>query len=69
MADRTYKLVELVGTSKESVSDAIDGAIRSASASLDHVEWFDVDSIRGHVEEGGVAHYQVVVRVGFRVSD
>ncbi|MFO7854827.1 MAG: dodecin family protein [Paracoccaceae bacterium] len=69
MADRTYKLVELVGTSKESVSDAIDGAIRSASASLDHVEWFDVDSIRGHVEEGGVAHYQVVVRVGFRVKD
>ena len=69
MADRTYKLVELVGSSKTSVSDAINGAIRSASSSVEHVEWFDVDSIRGHVENGEVAHYQVVVRVGFRVDE
>ena len=68
MVNRVYKKVELVGTSPNSVEDAIQNAIAAASETLDHVDWFEVQEIRGHVQEGKVAHYQVVVKVGFRVD-
>jgi flavin-binding protein dodecin len=63
----TYKLIELVGTSEESVSDAIDAAVDRANETLKGLEWFEVQSIRGRIEEGAVAEYQVSVKIGFRV--
>ena len=68
MTNRTYKKIELVGTSLTGIEDAIDNAIASASESLEHLDWFEVQEIRGHIEEGRVGHYQVVLKVGFRLE-
>ena len=67
MSDRIYKFTEIVGSSKESVEDAIEGAIKAASNVHDHVEWFEVVDVRGHIQEGKVGHYQVVLKVGYRL--
>jgi hypothetical protein len=66
--DNVYKKVELVGSSSKSVSDAIDGAIARASKTLKNLDWFEVDQIRGHIDDGKVAHYQVTLKVGFRLD-
>ncbi|MFO1154097.1 MAG: dodecin [Rhodospirillales bacterium] len=68
MSNNVFKKVELVGTSSSSISDAIDNAIHAASSTLEQVTWFEVQEIRGHVENGKVSSYQVVVKVGFRVK-
>lgn len=68
MADRIYKKIELVGTSSKGIEDAIQNAIGAASETLDHVDWFEVQEVRGHVQDGKVAHYQVVLKVGFRLE-
>lgn len=65
----TYKKIEIVGSSKTSVDEAIRNAIAEASKSLRHVEWFEVGEIRGHVQDGQVAHFQVTVKIGFRLAD
>lgn len=67
--DHIYKKIELVGSSTTSVEDAIQSAITRASKTLEHLDWFEVDQIRGHIENGKVAHYQVVLKVGFRLAD
>jgi hypothetical protein len=69
MPDHVYKVVELVGTSEESVTKAIDTAIGKAAATLRHLDWFEVVQIRGHVDNGKVAHYQVTLKAGFRLED
>jgi dodecin len=69
MSDHVYKKVELVGSSKESIQDAIDGAIARASQTLRNLDWFEVKEIRGNLEGGKVGWYQVTVVVGFRVVD
>ncbi|WP_428534802.1 dodecin [Rhodopila sp.] len=69
MADHVYKLVELVGSSEESVSKAIDGAIAKAAVTLRHLGWFEVTQVRGHIENGKVAQYQVTIKAGFRLED
>jgi len=69
MSDHVYKKIEIVGSSRTSVEDAITNAIASASKSLDHLEWFEVQSVRGHIENGAVGHYQVTLKVGFRLND
>ena len=69
MSDDVYKVVELVGSSEESVSKAIDRAIAKAALSLRNLGWFEVEHVRGHIENGKVAHYQVTVKVGFTVDD
>jgi flavin-binding protein dodecin len=69
MAAHTYKLVELVGTSPTSTDDAIRNAIQKASATLKHIDWFQVVETRGHVEDGRIAHFQVALKVGFRIED
>ncbi|SDN56391.1 dodecin [Ensifer sp. YR511] len=69
MSDHVYKKVELVGSSKSSVTDAIETAIARASKTMRNLEWFEVDQIRGHIKDGKVAHYQVVMKVGFRIDD
>ncbi|AHK45830.1 hypothetical protein OV14_a0712 [Ensifer adhaerens OV14] len=69
MSDHVYKKVELVGSSKVSVTEAIETAIMRASKTMRNLEWFEVDQIRGQIKEGAVAHYQVVMKVGFRIDD
>lgn len=68
MSEHVYKKLELVGSSKDSIEDAVRNAIAAASKSVNNVEWFEVQETRGHVENGQVAHFQVVVKVGFRVD-
>ena len=65
---RTYKKVELVGSSTSSIEDAISNAIAECSKSVKNVEWFEVTETRGHVIDGKVAHYQVVLKIGFRIE-
>jgi dodecin len=69
MADRVYKLVDLVGTSDESVTDAIQNAIARASATIRNIRWFEVVQVRGEVADGKVGHYQVTLKVGFTLEE
>jgi len=69
MKDHVYKLLELVGTSEESVSDAIDTAIRRASATVRNIRWFEVVQVRGEVVNGEVGRYQVTLKVGFTLDE
>lgn len=68
MSDHVYKKTEIVGSSKKSIEDAIETAIERASKTLNHVDWFEVVETRGHVQDGKVGHYQVVLKVGFRLE-
>ena len=68
MSDNVYKSVEITGTSTGSIDDAIRGAIAKASETLRNLDWYEVVSIRGHLEEGKVAHTQVTLKVGFRLE-
>ena len=63
----TYKKVELVGSSTTSVEDAINNALAEASKSIENMEWFEVTETRGHIENNRVGHYQVTLKVGFRI--
>jgi flavin-binding protein dodecin len=69
MPDSVYKVVELVGSSEESVTKAIDRAIAKAALTLRHLGWFEVVQVRGHIENGKVAHYQVTIKAGFRLDE
>lgn len=68
MTSRVYKKVELVGTSTTGIEDAIENAVSTASDSLKNLDWFEVIETRGHIKDGKVAHYQVVLKVGFRLA-
>ena len=68
MSDHVYKTVEITGSSAEGVTQAIDRAVAKASQTLRNIDWFEVVSIRGHVEEGGIAHTQVTLKIGFRLE-
>lgn len=68
MSDAIYKTVDLVGSSTESVEDAVQGAISKASETINNLGWFEVKEIRGHITDGKVAHYQVGLKVGFRLE-
>jgi flavin-binding protein dodecin len=68
MSDHVYKIVELVGSSKDSIEDAIQTAVKRADATLRNLRWFDVIQTRGHVENGQVSHYQVVLKAGFTLE-
>lgn len=69
MSDRVYKKVEIVGTSKTGIEDAISNGIETAAKSIHHIDWFEVIETRGHVVDGKVGHYQVVMKVGFRIEE
>ena len=69
MSAHTYKLIELVGTSPTSNDEAIRNAIQKAAVTVKHIDWFQVIESRGHVENGRVAHYQVSLKVGFRIEE
>lgn len=69
MTGNVYSKTEIVGTSTTGVDDAIRSAITRASATLRELDWFEVTEVRGHIEGGAVAHYQVTLKVGFRLDD
>lgn len=68
MSDHVYKKIEIVGSSTTSIDDAIRTAITKCSQTVNNVEWFEVVETRGHVTDGQVAHFQVVLKVGFRIG-
>ena len=69
MSHHVYRLSEIVGSSPTSVDEAIRTAIRKASQTVRNIEWFETKEIRGQVVDGDVAHYQVRLKIGFRVED
>ena len=69
MGDHVYKVVELVGSSSKNIEDAIENAIGRAGKTLSNLDWFEVVDTRGHIDNGKVAHYQVTLKVGFRLKD
>lgn len=69
MTNRTYRVTEIVGTSTEGIEPAIRSAVRRASATLRHLDWFEVSEIRGQITDGEVDHFQVGLKVGFRLED
>ncbi|MFI0465000.1 MULTISPECIES: dodecin [Saccharopolyspora] len=68
MTDHVYRVTEVVGSSKEGVDDAIRKAVKRASQTLRNVDWFEVTNVRGHVEDNELAHYQVTLKIGFRLE-
>lgn len=69
MSSRTYRLTEIVGTSPDSVDQAIQNGINRAAQTLRHIDWFEVSDIRGYVRDNAVNHYQVTMKIGFRLED
>ncbi|MFD0912450.1 MULTISPECIES: dodecin [Methylophilus] len=69
MSEHIYKVVELVGSSTVSSDDAIKNAIERAAKTLNHLNWFEVVETRGHIADGKLAHFQVTLKVGFRIED
>ncbi len=69
MPDHTYKVIDLVGTSPDGVDQAIRNAIERANKTLRGLDWFQVTEIRGHIQNGNVAHFQVSLKVGFQIMD
>ncbi|MFG2138010.1 dodecin [Streptomyces sp. NPDC048650] len=69
MTDRTYRVTDIVGTSQESVDAAIKNGIKRASQSLRNLDWFEISEVRGHIVDGEIDHYQVGLKVGFRLEE
>ncbi|MBD0707031.1 MULTISPECIES: dodecin [unclassified Streptomyces] len=68
MSNHTYRVTEIVGTSTEGVDEAIRNGIERASQTLRGLDWFEVTEVRGHLADGTVKHYQVGLKVGFRLD-
>jgi flavin-binding protein dodecin len=68
MAEHTYKKIEIVGSSPDSLQEAIENAIGKASETLRNMRWFEVVETRGQIEEGKIAHWQVTVKIGFTLD-
>jgi flavin-binding protein dodecin len=69
MTDHTYRVTEIVGSSSESIDAAIRNGIDRASRTLRNLDWFEVTQVRGHLADGRIEHYQVGLKVGFRLED
>lgn len=69
MTDRVYGLSEVVGTSSDSIEEAVRTAVRRAGADHLHVDWFELQQVRGYVRNNEVDHFQVTVKVGYRLED
>jgi flavin-binding protein dodecin len=64
----TYKKIEIVGTSPVGFSEAVKSAVAEAAKTVRHIDWFEVKEQRGNVKDGGVAEYQVVLKIGFKLE-
>jgi flavin-binding protein dodecin len=69
MSDHTYRITELVGTSPDGIEQAIRSGIARANQTVRHIDWFQVTEIRGYVRDGELDHYQVGMKLGFRLDD
>jgi flavin-binding protein dodecin len=69
MSDHVYKKIELVGSSRESIEDAVRNALARAEKTIRNMRWFEVTETRGHIEGGRVDHWQVTVKVGFTLDN
>ncbi len=69
MSNRTYRVTEIVGTSPEGVTEAVQNGITRAGQTLRHLDWFEVTDIRGQIADTTVSHYQVTMKLGFRLED
>ncbi|MEK8169150.1 dodecin [Streptomyces sp. M19] len=69
MSHHTYRVTEIVGSSPDSIEDAVRSAVDRASRTLRNLDWFEVGQVRGYLENGRVAHYQVGLKVGFRLEE
>ncbi len=68
MSSHTYKLIELTGSSPESMQGAVENTISKASETVRQMRWFEVVETRGHIEDGNISHWQVTVKVGFTLD-
>ncbi|MBI5612574.1 MAG: dodecin domain-containing protein [Gammaproteobacteria bacterium] len=68
MSEHTYKIIDLVGSSAKGSDEAIQNAIARAGKTLKNLDWFEVVETRGHLKDGKIAHFQVKIRVGFRLE-
>lgn len=68
MSDHVYKKIELIGSSPNSIEEAIENAVHTAGQSVRNLRWFEVMETRGHIEDGKIAHYQVTIKVGFTIE-
>jgi flavin-binding protein dodecin len=69
MTNHTYRVTEIVGTSHEGVDQAIRNGVSRASRTLRNLDWFEVTQVRGHIEDGEIKHWQVGLKVGFRLDE
>jgi len=69
MADNVYSISEIVGSSTEGIDDAIRGAVNRASKTLHNLDWFEVTAMRGRIDEQNLCHFQVTLKVGFRLDE
>jgi hypothetical protein len=69
MTDHVYKMTEVVGTSPDSIETAVSNALSKAKESVRNMRWLEVSQIRGHIEDGSLAHWQVMLRIGFTLDD
>jgi flavin-binding protein dodecin len=69
LSNHTYSISEIVGTSTEGVDDAVRNGIAQASKTVRNLDWFEVKEIRGHLEEGKIADWQVTIKLGFRLEE
>ena len=69
MSNRVYRVTEVVGTSPDGIDAAIRNALERASRTLRHVDWFEMTQVRGQVKDGTVEHFQVGLKLGFRLED
>lgn len=69
MTDHTYRVIEIVGSSPDGVDAAIRNAVARAAETTRGLDWFEMQSVRGHLENGTIAHFQVTLKVGFRLEN
>ena len=69
MEDHVYRVIEITGSSQDSIEDAIQTAIGRAGRTLRNLRWFEVLQTRGHLEGGKIQHYQVTLKIGFTIDD
>jgi flavin-binding protein dodecin len=69
MSDHVYKYTELVGSSKTSIEDAVHNAVNRAAKTVRNMRWLEVQSVRGHIEDDKLAHWQVTLKIGFTIED
>lgn len=68
MSDHTYKTIEITGSSRTSIEAAVESALARTGETVQNLRWFEVDNIRGHLEDGRIDHWQVTLKIGFALN-